>query len=193
MLKFVQNLEEQAYTSVDQHTVEAICYRQLVLSSNTDDNHALVLSFSACVGSLPDSYTDDTQFAASVLPRFSAADLAAKQRADPALQHVIAQLERGQSPPPSLRDMLPDLPLLLSEVNKLELRNNLLLRRRQIGSNITYQLVLLEECRDVVMFQLHDKSAVLELKGLWTWFVPGSFGHGCPLACTTKLGPVNNV
>lgn len=119
---------------------------------------------SALVNSLPDSFTDDTQFASSVLPQFSAADISAKQRADPVIRHVIAQLERGETLPPSVREELPDLPLLLREVNKLELHNNILVRRRQVGSEPTYQLVLPEEYRAVVLHHLHDRMGHLGIE-----------------------------
>ncbi|XP_038152461.1 protein NYNRIN-like [Cyprinodon tularosa] len=109
------------------------------------------------VNSLPDSFTDDEQFSSPSLPRFSADDIAAKQRDDPVIRHVIAQLERGESPSPSVKEELPELPLLLREVNKMELQNNLLVRRRQVGSETKYQLVLPEGYRAVVLHQLHNQ------------------------------------
>ncbi|CAI5677245.1 unnamed protein product [Oreochromis niloticus] len=152
-----QHLSEPDYVSIDQHTIKAVCDRHLVYSSSTDPDLVLVLSMSVNVNSLPDSFTDDIQFASMVLPQISTADLAAKQRLDPVIQHGIAQVERGESPPPLLREELPELPLLLREVNKLELHNTLLVRKRQVGSNFTYQLVLPEEYRPVVLHQLHDQ------------------------------------
>ncbi|KAL3992153.1 cell division cycle protein 37 [Sarotherodon galilaeus] len=151
------HLNEPDYVSIDQHTIKAVCDRHLVYSSSTDPDLALVLSMSVNVNSLPDSFTDDIQFASMVLPQISTADLAAKQRLDPVIRHVIAQVERGESPPPLLREELPELPLLLREVNKLELHNTLLVRKRQVGSDFTYQLVLPEEYRPVVLHQLHDQ------------------------------------
>ncbi|KAL3967235.1 hypothetical protein ACER0C_029268 [Sarotherodon galilaeus] len=156
--RFAQHhLNEPDYVSIDQHTIKAVCDRHLVYSSSTDPDLALVLSMSVNVNSLPDSFTDDIQFASMVLPQISTADFAAKQRLDPVIRHVIAQVERGESPPPLLREELPELPLLLREVNKLELHNTLLVRKRQVGSDFTYQLVLPEEYRPVVLHQLHDQ------------------------------------
>ncbi|XP_014871285.1 afadin-like, partial [Poecilia latipinna] len=102
VLKFAQqHLNEPDYVSIDQHTIEAVCARHLVYSSDVHLDHALVLSMSTHVNSLPDSFTDDEQFSSPLLPRFSADDIAAKQRDDPVIRHVIAQLERGESPSPS--------------------------------------------------------------------------------------------
>uniref|UniRef100_A0A3B3HGE9 Gypsy retrotransposon integrase-like protein 1 n=1 Tax=Oryzias latipes TaxID=8090 RepID=A0A3B3HGE9_ORYLA len=151
-------------TALDQSTTRAICDRHLVYSSFPDPAHALVLSISSSVDSLPDGFKDDTQFASSALPRLSLADLAAKQRADPVIGHVIIQLERGETPPPAVRGQLPDLPFLLREVNKLELHNNLLVRRRQVGEDVTYQLVLPEEYKPVVMYQLHNQMGHLGIE-----------------------------
>ncbi|KAK7933302.1 hypothetical protein WMY93_004198 [Mugilogobius chulae] len=166
VLKFVQcHLDQPVDTDIDYPIVQAICDRQLVCGSpSIDPVHALVLSLSANPECLPDSFTDDTQFASPVLPQYSPADLVTKQRSDPIIRHVIAQLERGDSPPPTLRDELPELPLLLREVNKMELQNNLLVRRRQLGSHITYQLVLPEECRAAVLSQLHDQMGHLGIE-----------------------------
>ncbi|XP_016522689.1 uncharacterized protein LOC107835044 [Poecilia formosa] len=158
VLKFAQqHLNEPDYVSIDQHTIEAVCARHLVYSSNVHLDHALVLSMSTHVNSLPDSFTDDEQFSSPLLPRFSADDITAKQHDDPVIRHVIAQLERGESPSPSVKEELPELPLLLREVNKMELQNNLLIRRRQVGSESRCQLVLPEEYRAVVLHQLHNQ------------------------------------
>ncbi|CAL9690547.1 unnamed protein product [Knipowitschia caucasica] len=158
VLRFAQqHLDDPEYVSIDQQTVRAISDRHDMYCSDNDPMHALILSLSVHSESVPDSFMDDTQFASPILPRLSAAHLATKQRADPTIQHVIAQLERGESPPPMLREQLPDLPLLLREANKLELHNNLLFRRRQVGGDHTFQLVLPEGYRTEVLHQLHDK------------------------------------
>lgn len=101
-----------------------------------------MLSLSIHADSISGRFVDDTLFASSVLPQVSPNETALSQRADHVIQHVIAQLESGESPPPLLREQLPDLPLFLREVKKLELRKKLVVRRRQVGSEYTYQLVL---------------------------------------------------
>lgn len=51
---------------------------------------------------------------------------------------------------------LPELPLLLRELNRLELRNGVLYRQRQDGPNITFQLVLPKELRAIALQSLHN-------------------------------------
>lgn len=51
---------------------------------------------------------------------------------------------------------LPDLPLLLRELNHLERLDNILYKRHQVGSQTTYQLVLPTELHDTVLTSLHD-------------------------------------
>ncbi len=58
-----------------------------------------------------------------------------------------------------MRTELPDLPLLLRELNRLELRNGILYRTRQEGGNTLYQLVLPEELREMVLMSLHDNMS----------------------------------
>ncbi|XP_038555072.1 uncharacterized protein LOC119888541 [Micropterus salmoides] len=65
-------------------------------------------------------------------------------------------METGQTPPSRLKVELPELPLLLRELNRLELHNGVLYRRRQDGPNIIFQLVLPEELRSVALKSLHD-------------------------------------
>ncbi|KAK7884500.1 hypothetical protein WMY93_027623 [Mugilogobius chulae] len=72
-------------------------------------------------------------------------------------RHVIAQLETGDLPPPSVREHLPELPLLLRDLHRLELHDNVLVRSRQLGNQLQYQLVLPQECRADVLFSLHDQ------------------------------------
>lgn len=83
-------------------------------------------------------------------------ELARKQRADQCLKHVIHQLECGEKPPPTLRKELQKLPLLLRELPRLEFLDNVLYRRRQVGAEASYQLVLPSELRDMVLTTLHD-------------------------------------
>ncbi|KAI9999773.1 hypothetical protein NQD34_011616 [Periophthalmus magnuspinnatus] len=58
--------------------------------------------------------------------------------------------------PPSIREEYPELPLLLRDINRMELQNNILVRRRQLGNQTQYQLVLPVECRADVLSSLHD-------------------------------------
>lgn len=80
-----------------------------------------------------------------------------KQSNDPVIREVLLQFETGQSPAPSLRTELPELALLLRELNRLELKNGVLYRRRQDGPNTVFQLVLPTELRPLALESLHDE------------------------------------
>uniref|UniRef100_A0A3P9L3Q8 Gypsy retrotransposon integrase-like protein 1 n=1 Tax=Oryzias latipes TaxID=8090 RepID=A0A3P9L3Q8_ORYLA len=83
-------------------------------------------------------------------------DLRERQREDPSIREVIYQLETGEKISPTVRQELPDIPLLLREWNRLELKDNILYRRRQDGEHILFQLVLPEELRSMVLTSLHN-------------------------------------
>ena len=152
-----QHMPDADLIPLNQSTVQAICDRQLIYSSETNPhNLTLVQSLSMSIKALPDSFVIDTQFGSSVFSQVTATEIAEKQRADQVIQHVITQLESGVTPPPTLRDELPDLPLLLKELHRLELQNNILVRRRQIGSKCYFQLVSPQELRNQVLTSLHD-------------------------------------
>ncbi|KAL6467784.1 hypothetical protein MHYP_G00234610 [Metynnis hypsauchen] len=148
--------------AVDQSVVKAICERQLTYSACPNDERerncvALVETLAMSSTVLPDSYEHEEQLGGlPTIPHLAEAELAAKQRADQCIKYVISQIKHGCTPPPTLRAQLPDLPLLLRELSRLELRDNILYRRRQVGSQITYQLVLPAELRDIVLTSLHD-------------------------------------
>lgn len=157
--KFAEHhLSDSKFIPLDQPTIQAISDRQLILSSNAKypHNFSLVQSLTMSIKALPDSYVNNNQFGSSVIPKLTEAEIAEKQRADQIINHVITQLECGITAPPTLREEVPELPLLLRELNRLELRNNILVRRRQVRSQCSFQLVLPQELRDQVLTSLHD-------------------------------------
>lgn len=107
---------------------------------------------------------DTPQFGSSIIPQLTEAEIATKQWADQTIRHVICQLEHGETPLPSLWDELPELPLLLRELNRLELRNNILVRKRQIGPQCSYQLVLPTEFRHQVLTSLYDPMGHMRIE-----------------------------
>ncbi|KAL0172982.1 hypothetical protein M9458_033293, partial [Cirrhinus mrigala] len=149
---------------VDHSVVKAICERQFIYSVCPDDKReggtdcvALVETLTMSPSAVPNSYGQEEQFGSlPTVPHLSEAEIAAKQRADQCIKHVISQIEHGDTPPPTLRNQLPDLPLLLRELNRFELHNDILFRQRQVGSQTTYQLVLPAELRNTVLTSLHN-------------------------------------
>ncbi|KAL4008013.1 hypothetical protein ACER0C_001865 [Sarotherodon galilaeus] len=150
--------------AINQSVVKAICERQFTYTVSPDDEReadadcvALVEVLAMSPSAVPDSYGQEEQFGGlPTVPHLTEAELADEQRADQCIKHVISQIEHGDTPPPTVRTQLPELPLLLRELNRLELRNNVLYRRRQEGSQTTYQLVLPAELRNTVLTSLHD-------------------------------------
>lgn len=114
ILRFTEQHLENQNICIDRQAVKALCDRQLMCSiPDVTPSFALVQSLSMSSDSLPDSYTADEQFASALVPQLSSAEIASKQHADRVISHVIAQLETGKSSPPSLREELLELPLLL--------------------------------------------------------------------------------
>lgn len=54
--------------------------------------------------------------------------------------------------------------LLLRELNRLELQEGILYRRRHDGDSVLFQLVLSEELRSVVLKSLHDDMGHLGIE-----------------------------
>ncbi|KAK7925830.1 hypothetical protein WMY93_008140 [Mugilogobius chulae] len=108
------------------------------------------------VNGIPDSYCSEEQHGLPDLPALSLFDLRDRQLADPVVRELVHQLETGEKVLPSVREELPELPLLLRELNKLELRDGVLYRRRQEDGHITFQLVLPSALRPLVLTSLHN-------------------------------------
>uniref|UniRef100_A0A672FGV6 Gypsy retrotransposon integrase-like protein 1 n=1 Tax=Salarias fasciatus TaxID=181472 RepID=A0A672FGV6_SALFA len=132
--------------------VEAVCQSTL---SRCQAETTLVESLSITADSVPDAFAEDS-YGLPVVPPLSHLDLQDKQRADPSIREVIHQLEFGESVPLTAREELPELPLLLRELNKLEIVDGILYRRRHDNERLSYQLVLPEELRPTVLQNLHD-------------------------------------
>lgn len=72
------------------------------------------------------------------------------------MRHVIEQMEGGQIPLPALRKEFPDLSFFIRELNRLEIHDGVLYRKRQDGDQVTHQRVLPEELRASVLQSLHN-------------------------------------
>lgn len=146
--------KESSGQNSNQEVVKAICEKHVAMMQS---NFALVESLALNPCAIPDELTEEQSLVGcSILPQLSNVEIAETQRADQILAAVINQLETGEKPSPTLRQELPDIHLLLREWKKLELRDNILYRRRQGGDQTYYQLVLPSELRPVVLQHLHD-------------------------------------
>lgn len=140
--------------------IQAICERHMVTSSvtnvgSTTSGLTLVESLTHQSTAIPDCFQQEQVDGFPIVHSISEEELRQKQTLDPAINAVIVLLETGETPPPSLRLELPELPLLLRELNRLEMQNGVLYRKRQDGPNTSYQLVLPEELRATALTSLH--------------------------------------
>lgn len=144
--------------TIPQDVIQALCDLHIVTTAEETSNPelALVESLTHYSTAIPDSFHEEGADGFPLIPSLSEDELGEKQRSDPAIHEVIVRIETGQAPPPSLREELPELPLLLRELNRLELCNGVLYRKRQEGPHIIYQLVLPQELRAVVFESLHN-------------------------------------
>ncbi|CAL9702220.1 unnamed protein product [Knipowitschia caucasica] len=159
--KFTQEhvMDPSEVEDLDSDVVSAICHRCLVnshQSSSTERPITLVESLSLSADAVPECYARETDNGLPVVPTLSKAQLREKQRADPVIREVIYQMESGEKVPPTAKHELPDLALLLRELNRLELQEDILYRRRQEREQVSFQLVLPEELRSIVLTSLHD-------------------------------------
>lgn len=146
------------FTHVPSHAVNAICEKHLVLQP-LDTNYdaltcPLVTSLSMSANAIPDSFEQCNGF--PLIPSMSEEELRQSQRNDPAIKEIIHQLETGETSPPTVRQEIPQLSIFLRELSKLEFQNGILYRKRQIGDETQYQLVLPESLRPMVLKSLHD-------------------------------------
>lgn len=158
--RFVErHLVDKDTTELINHDVlQAICQSHLIknIDDNKDCGFTLVESLTISTEAIPDIYGAEDEHGLPTVPALSKTELKEKQRTDMTIREIISQLETGQTPPPTLREELPDLPLLLRELNRLVLYDEVLYRKRQDGDQVTYQLVLPEELRSSVLHSLHN-------------------------------------
>lgn len=143
---------------VGSDVVQAICQNHFVKirSDSHDSGVTLVESLTISAEAIPDIYASEELHGLPTIPALSQLEIKDKQRADSTIRQVIEQIEHGVIPPPTARKELPDLPVLLRELNRLEMHGGVLYRKRQDGEQVTYQLVLPEDLRAPVIQSLHN-------------------------------------
>ena len=151
------HLPEDEVTRISSTTVNAVCERHLVYppvdSHKNGPINPLVASLAMMAKAVPDSFEHCDGF--PVISSISEEDLK-QQRADPAIWEILSLMDTGETPPPAVKKELPELPMLLREMNKLELKDEILLRKRQVGEETQYQIVLPVKFRDMVLRSLYD-------------------------------------
>lgn len=145
-------------TCISSNTVDAICEKYLLCPPvNTHENESinpLVTSLAMMAKAVPDSFEHCDGF--PVITSISEEELKQQQQADPAIYEILRMIETGETPPPAVKEELPELPIYLREMHKLELKDSILYRKRQVGEETRCQIVLPAKFRDMVLRSLHD-------------------------------------
>lgn len=106
--------------------------------SPLDEPITLVESLSMSITAVLDTYVNENNNGLPVALSLSHYDLKEKQCADLVIREVIHQLESGERVPPAVRHELPDLALLLRELSRFELLDEVLYQRRQSQDEVCY-------------------------------------------------------
>ncbi len=160
--------DDEKLTQIVPEVVQAVCESHLLRHDPENNSHepcvALVESLAMHADAIPAVFEqEESAEGTSTIQHLSREELKQKQRADPSLREIILQLETGQKPPPTVRQELPELPLLLREWPRLEMKEGILYRKRKEGLQTTYQLVLPKELRAMAMKSLHKLNATRTL------------------------------
>lgn len=143
--------------TVPEEVVDAICQSHLVRALQPDDQGqfslTLIESLSVTADIVPEPYCSGGFDQLPLIPVLNPKE---SQLSDPCIRELIHQLETGEKIPLTARAELPELPLLLREWPKLELLDGVLYRRRRDNDSLSYQLVLPEKLRPLVLQSLHD-------------------------------------
>lgn len=144
-------------TSVD--VVKATCQYHTVLQDDPLSSPCLIESLAIHPDAIPAAFEDEegSSQGLSTIPKYSDSELARLQQTDHVISSVIKLLESGEPVPTRLKQELPELPLILREMSRLELKDGLLYRRRQCDNKPLYQLVLPSVLRSSVLTSLHDE------------------------------------
>lgn len=160
MCKLVHRASPDTNTTelLDSEVIHAICQKHLVKirSDHYDNSITLVESLTISAEVIPDLYSSEEHHGLPTIPALSQSEIKAKQRADSTIRQVIERVEHGVTPLPTARKELPDLPIFLRGLNRLEMHNGVLNKKRQDGDKVTHQLVLPDELRVPVLQSLHN-------------------------------------
>ncbi|KAL1274976.1 hypothetical protein QQF64_027790 [Cirrhinus molitorella] len=148
-------------------TVKAICEKHQVLMSpiglSSSSSVILVESLTHSEDALPYEFQHEEEHGLPGLPHLSQAALAELQRKDPELKVVIERVESGIKPR-SISGLSPVVGLWMKEWKRLELRSNVLYRKRQEHGVSHYQLALPTSLKSTVLESLHNDMGHLGIE-----------------------------
>lgn len=152
---------------VDVDVVKATCQYHIVEQEEEPfQSPCLIESLAIHPDAIPAVYEEEDESSDGLftVPKYSDAELARLQQADPVICAIIKFLESGEPVPDSLKLELPEIPLMLREISRLELKNGLLYRKRLCDNTTVYQLVLPHVLRSSVLTSLHDEMGHLGIE-----------------------------
>lgn len=145
-------------------TVTATCQRHTVLLDDAPP-FGLVQSLAMSSAAIPTVFDEeDLNDGLLTIPKYSHSDLMQAQRDDSIIGKVISLLESGSNLPAGFKADSSDLHLILKEWKRLELKDDLLYRKRFSGTETIMQFVLPEALRSTVLQNLHDNMGHLGME-----------------------------
>ena len=146
---------EQQYLTAD--AVHALCHRHLLSEAETQfPSITLVESLALHADAVPDVYEDVGALGSPTIPAYSEEELQHHQRSDTVVGQVIKLLESGDGMNHNLDPESLELKLMLKEWKRLEMREGLLFRIRQLQNDTTYHFVVPKSMRSTILQCLHD-------------------------------------
>ena len=138
--------------------IKAVCQSHTIACLKDLPSPCLVESLAIHPEAIPAEFEEEgVQDGLLTVPKYSKEELAKLQRADPVISQVIELIESGELAPASLKSESPESRLIFRELNRLELKDGLLYRRRQCDSKLVCQLVLPNVLKSSVLTSLHDE------------------------------------
>lgn len=179
-----ESLRIQEFTShhlAPMDAIKATCQHHALVQSESPLSPCFIESLAVQPDVVPSDFGEDEEFLNSfpTIPQYSNTELAELQRTDPAINRIITLLESGNSACESLKSESPELLLMLKEMTRFELKNNMLYRRWQRDNKTVYQLVLPYVLRSSVLSSLHVKWDTWEWNVLLSWPELGFIGQKC--------------
>lgn len=145
-------------------TVTAACQRHTALLDDAPP-FGLVQSLAMSSTVIPTVFEEeDLNNGLLTIPKYSHSDLMQAQRDDSIIGKVISLLESGSNIPAGFKADSSDLHLILKEWKRLELKDDLLYRKRFSGTESIMQFVLPEALRSTVLQNLHDNMGHLGME-----------------------------
>ncbi|KAI2645727.1 Retrovirus-related Pol polyprotein from transposon opus [Labeo rohita] len=138
--------------------VKATCQKHIMANEEGDVPPCLIESLAIHSNAIPEAFNEgELSYGLTTVPKYSNAELADLQRKDPIISRILNMIQLGEPAPPNLKAEPAEFCLLLREMNRLEMVDGLLYRRRQCDHRSVYQFVLPSVLRSSDLDSLHNE------------------------------------